>query len=162
MGQQRLYLELAWLSLSARREWFCCGPFIAPPAIFSKASPTILQVYRLYVPVRVWVYCVCVRVCLPAHTQHTDHWVCPIKKVRDALTYRRIMSQFIKEPLGRSPLALQQFVRIRNICFLSLGTMCWFKPFVFKMVSETLQKENNRRASQTYNVSSKYFESLIA
>ena len=47
--------------------------------------------------------------------------------MRGALTYRRIMSQFIKEPLGRSPLALQQFVRIRTICFVSLGTRCWFK-----------------------------------
>lgn len=68
MGQQRLYLELAWLLLSVRWEWLRYGPFISPPTVASQLG---LQFCRCGVCICLWEpECACVCVSSSRHSAH--------------------------------------------------------------------------------------------
>lgn len=123
MGQQRLYLELAWLLLSLRWEWFRYGPFISPPTVTSQLG---LQFCRCSVCICLWEpECACVCVSSSLHSAHRSSSLSHINEGCYELPLHYVpIYKKKKKTLGRSPLALRQFVRIRTICFVSLQALC--------------------------------------
>ena len=55
----------------------------------------------------------------------THHGVGPIK-MRDALTYGRVMSQFIKEPLGRDLLGCINLLELEQFVFFHWAIQCGY------------------------------------
>lgn len=104
MGQQRLYLELAWLLLSVHWEWLRNGPFISAPTVSGRRGPTnSAGVASACACGSGNVACVCASSSPQLRHTHTRtlHRVCPIKKWGMLWITAALCPLFIKEERRR-------------------------------------------------------------